>query len=455
MRIIYLLLKFSLLLASLPSIASPANVILIIGDGMDDQQITIARNYLVGAQGQLTIDNLPIRGISQVLTVDEDTPSKMVYVADSANSATAMATGVITSKGRISTSANTDLDLTTIVELAEHAGLKTGIVTSASITDATPAAFIAHIDKRFCENPEKMVGAKIYGHAFDCKNDTQTNGGLGSIAEQIASSNVDVVLGGGSKHFSPLVEDQSQSVLEYAKSQGFSVLLSKDQLSNTPLNTKLLGLFSPSTLPTRLYGENGRKAEAPERSWLSIFTHYIGNTELPPPMRCEDNPKFTGIPSLKQMTETALTHLRNDKGFFLMIESASIDKASHQRDPCGSIGEVAQLNDALDSALAFAKRQPNTLILVTADHGHAAQIIPHTSALFEKMNITSPGLIARVMTPEGGLMGINYATNNGFIEEHSGVNVPLYANKAGQGIIPATIQQPDIFTISAKFLKLL
>ena len=86
----------------------PPKFILLIGDGMDDQQITIARNYLVGAEGRLRLDAMPQRAAVQVQTVREDDPSVPVYVADSANSATAMATGQLTSVGRIATTAATE-----------------------------------------------------------------------------------------------------------------------------------------------------------------------------------------------------------------------------------------------------------------------------------------------------------------------------------------------------------
>ncbi len=89
--------------------------------------------------------------------MDNNAPDKPVYVADSANSATALATGVTTSIGRIGTSAQSDKDLTTIIELAEDKGFKTGLVTTASITDATPAAFATHVSVRGCESSERMV----------------------------------------------------------------------------------------------------------------------------------------------------------------------------------------------------------------------------------------------------------------------------------------------------------
>jgi alkaline phosphatase len=157
------------------------------------------------------------------------------------------------------------------------------------------------------------------------------------------------------------------------------------------------------------------------------------------------------------MTDTALNHLsaNNDKGFFLIVESASIDKQSHERKPCGSIGEVAQLEQALNSALAFARKNTNTLVLVTADHSQAAQLIPYES-LFAKYPIPvyTPGYLARIKTPEGSVMAVNYATTNFMMEEHTGAAVPLYANAQGKGKVPSYVQQPELFQIMKDYLGL-
>ncbi|MCZ6828189.1 MAG: alkaline phosphatase [Gammaproteobacteria bacterium] len=430
------------------------NVILIIGDGMDDQQITIARNYLAGARGRLSLDQMPLRGVSQVLTVSEHgTP---VYVADSANSATALATGQVTSRGRIATSAGEDKPITSIIEIAEAAGLKTGLVSTASVTDATPAAFVAHINARFCENPEAMKDVTFSGiRVGDCSHHLKAAGGLGSISEQIAVSGVDVVLGGGLTHFEVPAENSSDTVIQVAEANGFHVVTTAGDMASAPKDKKLLGLFSPNTLPVRWQGENGRTAEKPEPSWANHITQYIGSVKMPDPMVCEPNPDYAGTPSLKQMTDVALDRLSNDRGFFLMIESASIDKQSHERKPCGSIGELAQLNEAVDSALAYAKLFPNTLIIVTADHGQAAQLIPEES-LFAAFGVPvfTRGRLARIKTPEGAIMGVNYATNDFIMEEHTGVNVPLFSNAVGVGLVPNMLVQPQIFEITRDYLGL-
>ena len=424
--------------------SSIRNVVLIIGDGMDDQQITIARNYLKGVTGRLVLDDMPVRSSVQVLTVDNADPSQTIYVADSANSATAMSTGVVTSRARIATSAKEDKDLPTIIELAQQAGFKTGIVTTSTVTDATPASFIAHINLRFCENPEAMVTKR-----FNCSIDKKSNGGPGSISEQLAVSSLDVLFGGGRKHFSVLTEDGSQSVENLARGNGFDIIHTRQELVDTVPGKKLLGLFANNHLPIKLRGENGRTAEPPEVSPEGVT--------LPDPMMCEDNPGYESTPPLQLMAEKALANLshKNDKGFFLMIESASIDKQSHFRNPCGSIGELDQLDETVAAVLAFADSHPETLVLVTADHTQAAQLVPATS-LFAGYGIPvyTPGSMARIKMPDGGIMGVNYATNKIFAEEHTGAAVPLYSNDLGRGRVKTYITQPEIFEITRSFLEL-
>jgi alkaline phosphatase len=137
-----------------------------------------------------------------------------------------------------------------------------------------------------------------------------------------------------------------------------------------------------------------------------------------------------------------------------MIESSSIDKQSHLRKPCGSIGELKQLDDSLALVLEYARAHPETLVLVTADHGQAAQLVPETSWL-AGFNAASPGHFARVRTPEGGIMGVNYATNDSDVQEdHTGADVPLYAFGAGAKDVPAWLRQTDVFHLMLRHLGL-
>jgi alkaline phosphatase len=148
------------------------NVILLIGDGMGDSEITLARDYTVGAAGRLALDDLPLTG--QMTTYSVLSDGRPDYTPESAATSTAWSTGQKTIDGRISTSP-TDRDLTTILELARNAGLRTGNVTTADLTDATPASPMAHVASRGCQAPLNMVA---------CPQDRKSAGGPGSIAEQ-------------------------------------------------------------------------------------------------------------------------------------------------------------------------------------------------------------------------------------------------------------------------------
>ena len=116
---------------------------------------------------------------------------------------------------------------------------------------------------------------------------------------------------------------------------------------------------------------------------------------------------------------------------------------------------MEQLEEALASALDFAAEHPQTLVLVTADHSQAAQLVPATS-LFARLPIPiySPGKIARITTPEGGLMVVNYATNNFSYAEHTGAAVPVYGNAEAVGRVPPYIRQPELFSITRDYLGL-
>jgi len=432
--------------------ASPRNLILIIGDGFDDQHVTMGRNYLSGMQGALVLDTLPYRASVQVETISDK--GQPLYVADSANTATSLATGGITNIGRIATDIS-DNDLPTIGERAIASGYRVGLVTTSSLTDATPAAFLTHVSARSCEGPEEVLGSTYYGIPQPaCPDDARDNGGPGSIIEQLVASSAHVLLGGGSDYVQQLTID-GESVEDAARRAGFVIVNRDTNLDSLVSDKPILGTFDGGTLEVRWRGAGGRIAEPTETSWLNALSDYLGETTEPEPMVCEPNPDYGNTPSLASMSGAALRHLsrENDIGFFLMIESASIDKQSHKRNPCGSIGEIQQLEETLSLAMAFAQTHPDTAIIVTADHAQAAQILPEPT-LYSKypVPIYSPGLTARVHTPEGGTMRINYATNNGFSEEHTGANVPLFADDVAAPLLKPFMRQREVHDAMSHFL---
>ena len=149
------------------------NVILLIGDGMGDSEITLARNYAEGAGGYFKgIDALPVSGQYTHYSLDRET-GKPVYVTDSAASATAFSTGVKSYNGAIGVDIRGQAHAS-LIELARKAGLATGNVSTAEIQDATPGAQIAHVADRDCKGPQETTKA--------CPADALENGGRGSIA---------------------------------------------------------------------------------------------------------------------------------------------------------------------------------------------------------------------------------------------------------------------------------
>lgn len=415
----------------------PRNVILIIGDGMDSQQITAARNYLVGAQGYLNVDRMPKRSAAQVLSVSDANPDKAVYVSDSASGGTALATGTITSPGRISTTAGTDEDVSTILELAKAAGYRAGVVTSATVTDATPATFLAHVKSRGCEGPSNMTS---------CPGDV-------SIAEQIANGKADVVLGAGYGVGSrgPAAFSQTvggKEVLQIAQEKGFQTVTTAAALDSVT-NGRLLGLFGASTMPTKLTGPSA--------------TLVAGDANLVPPAgQCTSNPAFNPNLSLATLADKAIELLSKDnkKGFFLMIESASVDKEAHARRACGHIGEMEQLDEVVGMVRDYADDHPGTVIIVTADHGQSVQVLNEAEPEMAPPAGMSPsapmGYVTQIVTPsDGSVLRIGYATSSGGQEDHTGTDIPVLVD----GGLPAFflkpfIHQGDVFTIMAKHLGL-
>ncbi len=423
------------------------NVVLFVGDGVDDHQLTIARNYLLGADGMFVFETFEHQAAAKVLTVLEEDPHMPEYVGDSASGGTAIAAGVVTSRGRIATRAGTGESVPTLLELAAGAGKRTGIVTTSSITDATPATFVAHIGRRFCEGPRDMLPTPTDPR---CPQDLKANGGPGSIAEQLAVSGVGLLLGGGYEHFDQ-PDEAGVSVLRRAREAGYLIVRDAAGLREAAGDPRqILGLFGDDTLAVEWVGENGGRARPIQ---LTVGGQVID----PAPFRCVDNPRFGSRPTLEAMTLWALTRLESTPtGFFLMVESASIDKQAHAGNPCGQIGETRALDQAVRVAVAFQERHPETLIVVVSDHGHSAQIVPWPS-LFAASRADAqypPGKVARLRTLEGGLMAVSYGTNTHYLEEHTGTQVPVFAQGPGAAPVRGLIRQSDLFGIVRRALAL-
>jgi alkaline phosphatase len=398
------------------------NVILLIGDGMGDSEITLARNYAEGAGGYFKgIDALPFTGQYTHYSLDRET-GKPNYVTDSAASATAWASGVKSYNGAIGVDIQ-GKPHRTLIERAKAAGLATGDVSTAAIQDATPGAQIAHVIQRNCFGPAET--------SKSCPQNALENGGAGSISEQLLDTRADLVLGGGAESFAETARAgkwKGRTLLQQAQARGYRIVRNAaelDAVARADDRQPLLGLFAPGNMPVR---------------WIGPRASFHGNIDKPA-VTCQPNAERTAAtPTLAAMTKKAIALLKDKpKGFFLQVEGASIDKEDHAANPCGQIGETVDLDEAVQVALEFAKADGHTLVIVTADHAHTSQIVGNGTR--------APGLTAALNTREGGVMTVNYGTAEEGSQGHTGTQLRIAAYGPRAVNVSGLLDQTDLHYI--------
>lgn len=427
------------------------NVILLIGDGMGDSEITVARNYAHGAGGAFpALDALPLTGQYTHYSLDKD--GKPTYVTDSAASGSAWATGTKTYNGAISVDIH-GKDQTSLLQLAKDAGKATGDISTSEIQDATPAVQLAHVTGRKCYGPDETTEK--------CPTNALEKGGNGSITEQLLNTRADLVMGGGAESFQQVAKagDYQGKTLEVqAKERGFTIVRNADELARADKadqDAPLLGLFADGNMPTRWNGPVASKGGY-----------------LEPAVECKDNPERGGsVPTLAAMTEKSIELLKgNDKGFFLQVEGASIDKQDHAANPCGQIGETVDLDEAAKVALDFAKENKDTLVIVTADHAHSSQIVETMSvddvrdaAAEAKLpfevtrDAIYPGLTRVLRGKDGQDLTVSYGTSDNLDamdQGHTGSQLRIAAYGPGAADVVGLTDQTDLFFTMARALGL-
>ncbi|NAZ75582.1 alkaline phosphatase, partial [Kineococcus sp. T13] len=313
------------------------NVIFFLGDGMGQAAITGARILSKGiTEGKydalLEMDTLDHRGNVTTSGVDS-------IATDSANSMSAYMTGhksAVNAMGVYpgnSEDPNASPRVETMAEVLKRSReMSIGIVTTAEIQDATPAAVFAHTRRR-SEYLDIMDQALQPGQMPD----VYMGGGRASLLPQSQE---------GSRR------EDDRDLIEEFKDKGFAYAGSRTELAavmaaGTP--DKLLGTFT-----------------------LGNLNVYIDREITPNPEVLGD---FTDQPGLVEMTKAALEVLeKNDKGFFLMVEGASIDKSEHPLDGPRAVYDTIELDQAVGIAKEWAAGRDDTLIVVTADHNHAMSI---------------------------------------------------------------------------------
>jgi len=408
----------------------PKNVIFLLGDGMGVQEMTAARYYL-GVHHKMNVDSMRYTGFDTNWSVKPAVapPYLPDYVPDSAATGTEWATGKKTLDERVSQGPSSALNvpganLKTVLELAQKRGMKVGNVSTAEITDATPAVLDSHISLRGCQGPTDMV---------NCPLETKAAHGLGSIAEQTVDHKVDVVLGGGRGRFEQPITggpDAGKNVVQSAQAMGYQYVTDAAGLDAVKKNNKpVLGLFASGNMTTEWTGPAASLGK--------------GNT----PVACTTGNRPSNEPSLAAMTTKALQLLENKNGFFLQVEGASIDKQDHAANACGQIGETVAFDQAIGVALDYQSRHPNTLVVVTADHSHTSQIVSEDA--------TGTGLptgySTNLITKDGQVLSLTYGTagagNPATIpsQQHTGAVVPVWGAGPGASAVLGTNDHTDLF----------
>lgn len=348
--------------ALVPNTRRAKNVILFVGDGMGISTQTAARilegqmKGMTGEENRLSFETLPYSALSKTYSWDQQT-------SDSAPTMTAMITGFKGREGQLSVnhltprrecdanviSANS---LKTMLELAAENGRSTGVVSTARITHATPAATYAHTSVRDWEHNGQLPGG--------C--------GVKDIARQLievspaVKSSLKVALGGGREYF----RHNGQFDPEYASRKGLrtdSRDLTKEWETTRGANAKFV------------YNKAGFDAADPSNTeyLLGLFERSHMQYEAD---RANDSGKE---PSLTEMTEKSIQLLqKNPNGFFLHVEAGRIDHAHHGGNAKRALLDTIELSNAVRKAMTMTNAQ-DTLIIVTADHSHVFTIAgyPH------------------------------------------------------------------------------
>ncbi|MGW4128782.1 alkaline phosphatase [Amycolatopsis japonica] len=365
---------------------SARNIIYIQGDGLGLGQRDLLRLALKGKNGRLAMDGLTATGF--VRTASDD-PGEIV--TDSAAAATALATGHKTRNGAVGVDCH-GRPLETILERAKRAGKSTGLVTTAQVTGASPAAFAAHVPSR----------------------DSQSD-----IAKQyIENSRPDVLLGGGEDWWYPQGNpglwpdkpgEESRSpygnLVERAQRTGYTYVRDGDELRTTRAN-RILGLFANEDMVD--YGPDGVGKYAPR------------------------------VP-LQQMARKALDTLsKNPRGFFLFLEEEGTDGMSHENNAHGVIDAGRSLDATVAEVLRFVRTHPDTLVIIGGDHETGGLSIENYDA-----SDTDPDQDGPFDVPGSKLQfTVDWTTH-----DHTGADTPVTAEGPGSARLGGTVENTDVYWV--------
>lgn len=308
----------------------PKNIIFCVADGMATSTVTMADHFQQLRDGKRSfLSTLADR--PGVVRGWQDTRSLNSIVTDSSAAASTWGSGRRIWNGQLNAFPD-GTELRTLTNLMIEAGVKCGLVTTTTITHATPSGFALSAPSR---------------------------GDEALLAEKYLKSGVDVLMGGGDNVFDAKSRKDGRDLYADFAKAGYTVLKTRDELMGSKAK-KVLGIFSPSHLPFTVDRDN-----SPELQRVT--------------------------PTLAEMVKSALDALKGSpKGFLLQIEGGKVDHGAHANDLAAMLYDQIAFEEAVKAAIDFAERDGETLVIITADHATGG---PSLNGAGDSYNDSTPGLL--------------------------------------------------------------
>lgn len=288
------------------------NIIFLVSDGMSTGTLHMANLYSERTLGRSSnwINLYKERRATRALM---DTQSASSIVTDSAAASSSFGGGFRVNNGSLNISPEGKENMP-IWQKFKKKGKKAGVVTSVTVTHATPAGFCVNVKNRGSEQ---------------------------EIADQYLEIGLDVIMGGGSEHFSAESRKDKKDMFAAFKAKGYQIAQTRQEMLSSNDNQPMVGIFTQGGIPYAIDRES--------------------NPELK-----------KNTPSLAEMSKKAIDILSKSKeGFVLQIEGGKVDWAAHANDISGLLYDQLAFDEALKVAIDFAERDKNTLVIMTTDHGNA------------------------------------------------------------------------------------
>lgn len=287
----------------------PKNIIFCVADGMAMATVTMANYYQQITAGRSSYW-MTLLNAEYAVSGLQNTRSLNSLVTDSAAASSAWGSGRHIWNGQLNAYPD-KTELRTLASLMQEAGVRTGLVTTTTITHATPSGFAVNCIDRDLE---------------------------GLIAEKHLKSGVDVLMGGGNKFFSPDLRPDKRDLYADFTRAGYAVVKTRQELLGLEHPKKVLGIFNDSHMP--------------------FTVDHVNSPDL-----------FAAKPTLAEMVKTALASLHHSpKGFLLQIEGGKVDHGGHTNDLASLLYDQMAFEEAVKVAVEFALKDKETLVVITTDH---------------------------------------------------------------------------------------